>query len=77
MPIKSKKNQRKANGQRPLAAARCSAAIVRELKAVQKEMGRAQQENRHQLYGAQQALTWILCESTMKPSKAFAEVECC
>ena len=66
---------RKIKRQRPLAAARCSTAIVRELARVQKEMKRAQQENRHQLYGAQQALTWVMNHATMKPSKAFAEVD--
>jgi cell division septum initiation protein DivIVA len=60
---------------KPLREARGSAAIRRELANVQKEMKRAQQQNRHQLYGAQQALCWALNSASMSPSRAFAEVE--
>lgn len=73
------KNTKSAKQNRPrrFAEARGSAAIRRELNRVQKEMTRAQQGNRHQLYGAQQALCWALHTESMSPSKAFAEVERC
>ena len=54
---------------------RCAMGIRRELYRVSKEMDRAQQENRHQLHGAHQALCWALKSARFSPSQLFAEVD--
>lgn len=70
-----KKNKRTGGSARRRHAARGSAAIRREYTLVQKAMKRAQQLNHANLYGAMQALAWVLRDHAMSPSKAFGEVE--
>lgn len=46
-----------------------------EYTLVKKAMNRAQQLNHTNLYGAMQALAWVLRDHAMSPHRAFAEVE--